>query len=116
MHPTVQQLLLGAYLPKPGERSSPCLQGIHQVKVSLAQLLGNSLGLEAVRQAYRGLSTPLTTSCLQPPPDFYLRVAERGLGMLQALAGAGPYGAEWAAAAAAAAQPLITPLGTDDLR
>jgi len=101
---------------KPGGELLPRLQGIHQVKVSLAQLLGNSLGLEAMRQAYRGLSTPLTTSCQHTPPDFYLRVAERGLGMIQALAGARPHGAEWAAAAAAAAQPLITPLGTDDIR
>jgi hypothetical protein len=86
------------------------------VKTSLAQLLGNSLGLEAVRRAYGGVSTLLLTSCQSPPPDFYLRVAERGLGMLQALAGAGPHGAAWAAATAAAAKPLVIPLGTDDLR
>jgi len=58
------------------------LQCIRRVKAELAQLLGNSLGLETVRRVYRGLPRA-TFEDAPPPPDFYLRVAERSLAMLQ---------------------------------
>lgn len=84
------------------------------IKASLAHLLGNSLPLEAVRRVYSDLPA---AKCQAVPPDFYLRVSEGGLAFLLALAQASDPGLEWAATAAHAVRPLLTPPhATDELR
>lgn len=90
------------------------MQDASAVKANLAHLLGNNLPLETVRHCYSDLPA---AKCPDVPPDFYLRVSERALGFLLALAKCGGQGAEWAASAAASVKSLlVSPLGTDDLR
>lgn len=90
------------------------MQDACSLKSSLSFLLGTCRPLELARESY--------TSLLRLPlddvkPDFYMRLAERALAFLRKLAETGGRGAEWAAAAAVGAKPLLAaPTSTEDMR